>query len=38
MIRLFRAPQTVYSPDILLNDFYLFAYINEKLKGMIFKA
>ncbi len=33
-----RAPHPPYSPDIAPSDFYLFGYIKEKLKGIVFDS
>ena len=31
-----RPPHPAYSPDVTLSDFYLFGYLEEKLKGKLF--
>jgi hypothetical protein len=30
------APHPTYSPDLALSDFFLFGYVKERLKGMLF--
>ena len=32
-----RTPQPPYSPDIAPSDFYLFGFLEEKLKGRVFE-
>jgi histone-lysine N-methyltransferase SETMAR len=32
------APYSPYSPDLAPSDFFLFAYVKERLKGMVFPS
>jgi transposase len=36
--RLWLAPHPPYSPDLAPSDFFLFGYVKERLKGMVFPS